>query len=136
MTPAHPAILAHGVDLVEVARIERLLKEHDARFIERVFTQGERDYADANPARRGEVLAARFAAKEAVLKALGTGWSGGIAWTDVEVVRDDAGRPGVKITGEAARAAKAKFNGEPVTWLLSISHTGGLAMASVVATNA
>lgn len=130
---AHGSILAHGVDLVEVARIDRLLKDHDGRFIERVFTQGERDYADANLARRGEILAARFAAKEAVLKAIGTGWSGGIAWTDVEVVRDDAGRPGVRITGAASQAARAKFNGHHVTWLLSLSHTGGLAMASAVA---
>jgi holo-[acyl-carrier protein] synthase len=127
-------IIAHGVDLVEVARIERLLRDHDARFIERVFTPGERAYADANPARRSEILAARFAAKEAVLKAIGTGWSGGIAWTDVEVLRDDAGRPSVRITGEAAIAANARFAGQTVHWLISLSHTGGLAMASAVAT--
>ncbi len=136
MADASSTILAHGVDLVEVARIERLLADHEPRFIERVFTDGERAYADANPARRGEIFAARFAAKEAVLKAIGTGWSGGIAWTDVEVVRDDAGRPSVKITGEAAVAARTRFGDDPVAWFISLSHTGGFAMASVIAARA
>ncbi|MEQ8844156.1 MAG: holo-ACP synthase [Phycisphaerales bacterium] len=123
------SIVGHGIDLVEVARIERLLGEHGDRFLERVFTHGEQAYArDAR--RRVEHLAARFAAKEAVLKALGTGWRHGIAWTDVEVVRDAAGQPGVALSGEALNwAEKAGVGG----WRLSLSHTAGFAAASAIA---
>jgi len=126
-------ILGHGIDLIEVARIRKMLGDHEARFLARVFTQSEQRYCDANPARRAEHLAGRFAAKEAVLKVLGTGWSGGIAWTDVEVVREPSGRPGVALHGKAADAA-AELG--IVTILLSISHTGTHAMASATGLSA
>ena len=122
-------ILGHGIDLIEVARIERMLDDHEARFLSRCFTEGEQRYCAANPARRAEHLAGRFAAKEAVLKVLGTGWSGGIAWTDVEVVREPSGKPGVRLHGEAAAVAADLGVG---MILLSISHTGIHAMASAV----
>lgn len=124
--------LAHGVDLVETARIARMLDEHGDRFLQRVYTEGERAYADDN-ARRNEHLAARFAAKEAVLKALGTGWRSGIAWTDVEVVRQPSGEPGVRLAGRAAEIAQERGVS---AWLISLSHAGEYAMASVLALGA
>jgi holo-[acyl-carrier protein] synthase len=121
-------IVGHGLDLVEVSRIESMLERHGDRFRTRVFTPGELAHG-AGARREGEHLAARFAAKEATLKALGTGLAGGIAWTDVEIVREASGRPTLVLHGEAAR--RATHLGI-VRWHLSITHAGGTAMASVV----
>jgi holo-[acyl-carrier protein] synthase len=123
------AIVSHGVDLVEVERIASLLDEHGQRFLDRCFTAAEQAYAQDNR-RRAEHLAGRFAAKEAVLKALGTGLSDGIAWTDVEVVRLDSGKPTIRLHARALEIA-SELGIE--RWHLSISHTAGHAMASVVA---
>lgn len=123
-------ILGHGIDLVETARIGELIERHGERFLARVFTEAEQAYAQANPMRRIEHLAARFAAKEAALKALGTGWSSGIAWTDVQVKRRPSGEPFLAITGVAAeRAAERRIT----DWMISLSHTKDHAMASVLA---
>lgn len=124
MTP-----ILHGIDIVENERFAALLSRHPARARQRLFTDAELAYA-AGRARENEHLAVRFAAKEAVLKALGTGWAGGIAWTDVEVTRSDAGRPGVRLHGLAA--AKAGELGVR-SWLVSLSHTERVSMASVIA---
>jgi holo-[acyl-carrier protein] synthase len=122
-------ILGHGVDIVEVARIDRIRREHGERFLERCFTPAEREYAAARK-RGSESLAGRFAAKEAVLKALGTGWRDGIAWTDVEVVVIPSGQPEVRLCGVAAQTArKLGITG----WLLSLSHTEAYAVASAIA---
>jgi holo-[acyl-carrier protein] synthase len=121
-------MLAHGIDIVEVPRIARMLREHGERFLERCFTAAEREYCLAGK-RRDEHLAGRFAAKEAVLKALGTGWKNGIAWTDVEVVRDQSGAPSVRLHGPAARLAAERGIG---VWSLSLSHTAGYAVASAI----
>lgn len=120
---------AHGVDLVSVHRIAEMLRDHGERFEARCFTADESAYAGSMPRRRAEHLAARFAAKEAVLKALGTGLSGGIAWTDIEVVRDGAGRPGLRLTGAAAEHADRLGI---KSWLISLSHAGESALASVI----
>jgi holo-[acyl-carrier protein] synthase len=125
--------LVHGVDLVEVERIESMLAHHGAHFVDRVFTSVEQRDAEAGGKRRAEHYAARFAAKEAVFKALGTGWSGGIDWRDIGVVRLPGGQPTVAIEGEAARVAKAKGIGN---WALSLTHTKTHAMASVVGSEA
>ena len=90
-------IIGHGLDLVETERVERLLADHGERFLDRCFTADEQAYANKNSTRRLEHLAGRFAAKEAILKVLGTGWSGGIKWTDAEVVRELSGQPTVAI---------------------------------------
>jgi holo-[acyl-carrier protein] synthase len=124
-------IIGHGVDLVEIARIERMLDDHGDRFSARCFTTEERAYAEASAAVRGERYAARFAAKEAVLKALGTGLRDGIEWTDIEVRRSAAGAPSVELRGRAADIARSLGIG---SWTLSLSHAGGMAMASVIAT--
>ncbi len=121
--------IGHGIDLVEVSRIERLAREHGERFFERCFSQRELEYARAG-ARTHEHLAARFAAKEAVLKALGTGWSQGVGWTDVEVERDEFGRPAIVLHGKAREIAAA---GGITSWLLSLSHTQTHAIASAIA---
>lgn len=122
-------ILGHGIDLVDTPRIERLLGDHEQRFLNRVFTAGEQAYAEAGGKLRVQRYAARFAAKEAVLKVLGTGWSGGIAWTDVEVVREPTGKPTVRLCGEAASVAERLGVCE---WHVSLSHLPGHAMASVI----
>jgi holo-[acyl-carrier protein] synthase len=124
-------ILGHGIDLVEVARLRRAIDEHGVRFVDRVFTPSEQSYASANPRRYFEHLAGRFAAKEAVLKALGTGWRGGIAWTDIEVELAASGMPCVKLSGETAEVARrAGIH----AWHLSITHIETHAMASAIGT--
>ena len=99
-------ILGHGIDIVETARIKKLVEHHGPHFLDRVFTPAEQAYCNRNPKRYFEHLSGRFAAKEAVLKVLGTGWRGGIAWTDVEVVKTPAGQPQVNLTGDSARIAE------------------------------
>jgi holo-[acyl-carrier protein] synthase len=123
------AIVGHGIDAAEVARIGAMIDRHGERFLSRCFTAGERAYADASK-RRVEHYAARFAAKEAILKCLGTGWSRGVAWTDAEVTREPSGKPGVRLHGVAARIA-----GELgiARWSLSLTHTSEIAFASAIA---
>jgi len=123
-------IIGHGIDIVETARIQRMVEEHGPHFLDRVFTPGEQSYCAANHKRRFEHLAGRFAAKEAVLKALGTGWRGGIAWTDIEVVKDASGQPGIALSGECLRIAAERGIGR---WLISISHITTHATASAIA---
>ncbi len=125
-------LIGHGIDLMEVERFTRSLEEHGERFLERVFTAREREYA-ADSKRRNEHLAARFAAKEAVLKALGTGWSQGIAWTDVEVVLLPSGQPTVHLHGKAMEIAITMGVNN---WSLSLTHTATMAAASAIATGA
>lgn len=121
-------VVGIGVDIVQIDRIERLLERHGDRFLARVMTDGERAYCarHKNPT---PSIAARFAAKEAVLKALGTGWSGGIRWQDVEVVRGDAGPPVIALHGAAAAIAAGKG---VVRTHLSLAHDAGAAVATVV----
>ena len=124
-----PVIVATGVDLVELSRVEELLSAQRDRFLARVYTPAEIDYCDRQ-ARPTESYAARFAAKEAVMKCLGTGWADGVAFTDVEVVRVDGGAVGIRVTGRSAEVAAergiARFH-------LSLSHTDQHAIAFAVA---
>lgn len=122
-------IIAHGIDLVDFPRIENLIDRHRERFLDRVFTEREQNDA-ALIKNRVEKLAGRFAAKEAVLKLLGTGWRGKIAWTDIEIVNNPLGQPIVEITGEVKNIAQ-QAGIEQIT--LSITHTANFAIASVVA---
>ncbi len=122
-------IIGLGVDIVETARIAELLGNHPERFLERCFTKGEQE--DSKSAKRQlEHLAARFAAKEATLKALGTGWAQGIGWTDIEVIKEPSGKPTLRITGRAKEVAQ---NLGITTWHLSLSHISTHAVASVIA---
>lgn len=122
-------ILGHGIDLVEVHRIEELAERYGERFLARVFTETELEYCRARK-RRWEHLAGRFAVKEAVLKAIGTGWRGQIAWTDVAVVNDPLGRPTVVLGGHTKMLAEQKGI---VEIQISISHTDQHAIASALA---
>ncbi|MBE0537408.1 MAG: holo-ACP synthase [Phycisphaerae bacterium] len=122
-------IIAHGIDLVDFPRLEELIERHGSRFLNRVFTTGEQAAAD-RVRNRVEKLAGRFAAKEAVLKLIGTGWRGRIAWTDIEVLNNSAGQPMVEISGEVKRIADT-LGIEQIT--LSITHTANWAIASAVA---
>jgi len=117
-----------GVDMLEIARMERALKRHPS-FAARVFTDDERAYCDST-ARPAEHYAARFAAREAVVKALGTGFSGGIGMRDVSVGRDVRGRPVAILSGRAAEAAHERGVDEVV---LSLSRTHDVAVANAVA---
>jgi len=122
-------IIAHGIDLVDRSRIEQMLDRHGSRFMDRVFTAAEQAYARANRDKI-EKLAGRFAAKEAILKLMGTGWRGKIAWTDIEVVNNPAGQPEVTLTGEVQKVAR-KLGVEHIS--VSITHTANFAIASAVA---
>jgi len=122
-------LIGHGIDLVEVDRIERMLAEHGGRMLERLFTKAEQDECNSD-VRRACRFAARFAAKEAALKALCTGLSGGIQWTDVSVANDANGAPKLVLAGKALAIA----NDLGVTqWVVSLSHTRTHAIASVIA---
>lgn len=128
----HPSvrIVGHGIDVVEVERIASMLDEHGERFARRCFTEHERRYAEAAPRRRAERYAVRFAAKEAAMKALGTGWRSGIAWTDFEVLSQPSGRPLLEVSGRSAEIAEEMgIDG----WHLSLSHTNAHGFASVIA---
>lgn len=122
-------IVAHGIDLVDCPRIEAMIERHGERFIQRVFTEAEQAYAEANK-NEIEKLAGRFAAKEAVLKLMGTGWRGKIAWTDVEIVNNSTGQPEVVLRGEVERIAR-KLGIKHIS--VSITHTANFAIASAVA---
>lgn len=106
-----------------------MIDDHGAHFLDRVFTPLEQESANRRSKRRIEHLAGRFAAKEAVLKVLGTGWRGGIAWTDIEVRSEPSGQPVVHLTGECARIA-AQLG--IARWLISISHIETHATASAI----
>jgi holo-[acyl-carrier protein] synthase len=122
-------ILGHGIDIVEIARIKNLVEEHGQRFLDRCFTPAEQAYCAKSDKRYFEHLAGRFAAKEAVLKVLGTGWRGGIAWTDIEVLKEPSGQPKIALTGECAKIAKELGIAR---WHISISHIETHATASAI----
>jgi holo-[acyl-carrier protein] synthase len=122
-------ILGTGIDLCEVARIRKAIQSaHGQRLVERVFTAREIAYAQER-ANLYERYAARFAAKEAGMKALGTGWRGGIAWQDLEVINLPLGRPTLVFHGKAAERA-SKMGVARVS--LSLTHTAEQAMAMVI----
>ena len=98
-------IIAIGYDMIEVSRIESAMSRWGAKFERRVFTPLELIYCNAKKDRFHR-LASRFAAKEAVLKALGTGWRGGVGWTDIGVTNDDLGKPHITLGGEAERLSR------------------------------
>lgn len=114
-----------GVDLIEIERVQSVILRYGRRFLDRIFTIQELAQVEDRPAS----LAARFAAKEAVAKALGTG-IGAVSWREIEVVREESGRPSLRLSGSAARlAAEQRLSG----WSISLSHTETHAMAVVMA---
>ncbi|MBT8485720.1 MAG: holo-ACP synthase [Phycisphaerales bacterium] len=132
-------IVGHGVDLTEIDRVARMLDEHGVRFRDRVFTAAEQSYAEAARRGRAERYAARFAGKEAVLKALGTGLRGGMRWTEIAFEHTPRGGPVVALSGRCRVVADGLG---VVAWHVSFSHVrgpggeshgSGLALASVIA---
>lgn len=121
-------VVGSGIDLAEIGRIRQSIERHGARFLDRIFTPGEQAYC-LRKRNSAESLAARFAAKEAAAKALGTGISHGVSWLEIEVAREPSGRPTITFHGRAAQIA-ARIGAAHAA--LSITHTAELAMASVV----
>ncbi|MBX3464854.1 MAG: holo-ACP synthase [Planctomycetes bacterium] len=122
-------IVAVGVDSVAIARIEGLLQRGGARFVARILTADEQSYCLAR-SRPAESIAARFCAKEAVMKCLGTGWAEGIGFRQIEVRRDAAGAVQVVLSGTAAAVAARRGIRR---WHASLTHTGDTATAFVLA---
>lgn len=124
-----PMVKGIGVDIVDNRRIEKILKQKcGQRFLDRVYTSLEMEYCKQKR-KSVEHFSARFAAKEAVFKALGTGWSKGIAWRDVEVRNDGSGAPRVVLYGKAKEIFRDRGGGRI---LLSLSHTSQIAVAQAV----
>jgi holo-[acyl-carrier protein] synthase len=121
-------IIGTGVDLVEIARFRKVLERTKDRFVQRVFTAEEQTFCNSHhdPVPH---FAARFAAKEAAFKALGTGWAKGITWRDAEVLREESGAPVMVLHGEAQKLAAAKG---ARTVHVSLSHTENSAVATVI----
>jgi holo-[acyl-carrier protein] synthase len=121
-------IIAQGIDLIECERIRAIWQRHGDRFLQRLLTETEMHhvgrYKDPVPS-----VAGRFAAKEAILKVLGTGWRGQIAWRDMEITNDSAGQPSVALTGESQRVA-GRLGITRI--LVSITHTENYAAASAL----
>ena len=121
-------IVGTGIDIAEVPRIRQSIERFGERFLRRIFTDGEMRYCDSKM-NRMERYAARFAAKEAAMKALGTGWNHGVRWVDCEVTRLPGGRPTITFHGVAGEFA-AKLSVKNAS--LSISHTAAQAIAQVI----
>jgi holo-[acyl-carrier protein] synthase len=123
------SIVAVGLDLARIDRFEQVHARHGDRLLERLFTDGERAYCDQRASRMASYTG-RFAVKEAVMKALGTGWSSGVTWKEIEVVRRGGSAPELVLHGGTAKVARAhgiaRFH-------ISITHDGGIAAAVAVA---
>lgn len=121
-------IVGIGADIAEINRVEEAITRHGQAFLDRVFTPVEIAYCERHKA-KFERYAARFAAKEAAMKALGTGWRRGVRWRDIEVKNEASGKPGLALAGQAAEHA-ARLGAKRI--LLSITHSGNLAFAQVI----
>jgi holo-[acyl-carrier protein] synthase len=121
-------IVGSGIDMVEIRRIQQSMDRHGRRFLDRVYTAAEQAYC-LRKRNSAESFAARFAAKEAGAKSLGTGISHGVSWLEIEVVREPSGKPTLRFHGRAAQIATRLGVARAA---LSITHTAELAMASVV----
>jgi holo-[acyl-carrier protein] synthase len=121
-------IIGLGVDIAEVPRIQGAIERRGQAFLHRVFTPKEIEYCERFK-NKFERYAGRFAAKEAAMKALGTGWRRGIRWVDLEVVREPSGRPTISLVGEAAKIA-AQLGVKHIS--VSITHTEAQALAQVI----
>ena len=121
-------IVGLGVDIAEVRRVQAAIERRGAAFLRRVYTPAEIEYCERFK-NKFERYAGRFAAKEAAMKALGTGWSRGVRWVDIEVVREVSGRPTIALAGEAGKIAD-QLGVKRIS--LSITHTEEQALAQVI----
>lgn len=123
-------VIGIGTDATEIDRIEKMYERHPDTFLARVYTPMEQEYCRSRNKGFAESLAARWAAKEAVMKALGTGWNDGVSWTDIEVVSHPSGAPSLRLSGGALAIAEKRGITE---WQISLTHCKTLAIAFVVA---
>ena len=121
-------IVGMGVDIAEVGRVRGVIERQGERFLKRVYTEKEIAYCERSK-NKYERYAGRFAAKEAAMKALGTGWRAGVRWVDLEVVRHPSGRPAMELKGEARKIAD-RMGVKHIA--MSITHTEEQAMAQVI----
>lgn len=121
-------IVGMGVDIAEIDRIEAAISRNEKRFLERIFTRAEVAYCERHK-NRFERYAARFAVKEATMKALGTGWTHGVRWRDIEVTNLPGGKPTLRLLGAAGEIA-AKLGVKNIS--ISITHSGNFALAQVI----
>jgi holo-[acyl-carrier protein] synthase len=120
-------IFGIGTDIIEVKRVGKMVAR-GRQYLETIFTEKEMHYCEAK-ARKSEHYAARYAAKEAILKALGTGWRGGLAYSDIEIINEEMGQPQVLVRGEVRNF----FNDHQIQkTLISLSHTREIAIAVVI----
>jgi len=124
-------IVGLGVDIAEVERIEAAIRRHGGAFLRRVFTPAEIAYCERHRD-KAERYAGRFAAKEAAMKALGTGWRKGVRWLDIEVARNSSGKPSLVLSGRAKEIA-GQLGVKHIS--LSITHSGKTALAQVIFEN-
>lgn len=129
MNQVERAVIAVGTDIIECQRIARMLDNHGEVFLKRVFTATEIEYCYGRKMAY-QHYAARWAAKEAVLKTLGTGWAKGISWTDVELVNLQGGKPVIRLYNRASEVAKESGIHEV---MISVSHTREYAVAFATA---
>ena len=121
-------IIAIGIDVIEIARVTEVFSRRGERFRKRVFTDAEIDYCEQRASRMAS-YAARFAAKEAAMKALGTGWSDGVRWRDIEIVRGEKGAPALQLHGRALERLH-EIGARRVH--VSLTHSEQIAMAEVI----
>jgi len=121
-------IVGLGIDIAEIDRIEAAITRHGAPFLDRLFTPEEVAYCEKFK-NRYERYAGRFAVKEATMKALGTGWSRGVRWRDIEVMREPSGKPGLRLAG-VAREIADRMGVKQIS--VTITHSGNLALAQVI----
>jgi holo-[acyl-carrier protein] synthase len=121
-------IVGLGLDIAEIDRIENAIVRHGAAFLERLYTPEEVAYCESHK-NRFERYAGRFAAKEAAMKALGTGWRHGVRWRDIEVLRAPGGRPTLQLAGVAREFAE-RMGVKSIS--LTITHSGNFALAQVI----
>lgn len=124
-------IVGLGLDIAEIDRIEAAITRHGAPILERLYTAAEAAYCESHR-NKFERYAGRFAAKEAAMKALGTGWRRGVRWRDIEIIREPGGKPSIALKGAAKRIA----DGLGVKNIsVTITHSGNLALAEVIFEN-
>jgi len=121
-------IVGLGVDIAEVGRIEAAIRRHGQAFLRRLFTPAEMAYCEGHR-NKYERYAGRFAAKEAAMKALGTGWKHGVRWLDIEIVQLPSGKPSLELRGRAQEFAERL---EVKNIALTITHSGNTALAQVI----
>jgi holo-[acyl-carrier protein] synthase len=124
-------IVGLGIDIAEIDRMQAAIERHGEPFLKRLFTPAERTYCERHR-NKYERYAGRFAAKEAAMKALGTGWRRGVRWIDIEIVRHPSGKPTIELRGAAGEFA-TRLKVKNIT--LTITHSGNTALAQVIFEN-